>query len=89
MDARGRLLSTREARVGWHLMTKINMVKYRNGRSTSSRDDLTAIQCDLSRRTSLCLQHEPYSAIFILFRSQEDDHDRKQDVCSVLLHPMY
>ena len=43
------------------------MAGYGDSLSTSSRDALSAtvLSRDLSTRTSLSLQHEPYSAIFI------------------------
>ena len=64
------------------------MAEYENGRSTSSRDALSATRYDLFTSTSFWLQHVPP----YLFLSREDDDDvrdiGKHDFRSVLLHPM-
>ena len=49
------------------LVTEMIMAEYGEDRSNSSRQGVLSslLRCHLSSSTSLCLQHKPYSAIFI------------------------
>ena len=74
-------------------VTEINMAEYGDGRSTCSRDTLSACYCDAIYRRVLLfvcsMNHMPPNFFFL---SGEDDDDvrniGKHDFRSVLLHPM-